>query len=156
MLSRVRSGDSGSLPEALKEFEQELALDPTNANAAYEAAEIYRKSGQLEKARELFTEAVKHYPDFEEAQLGLGGVLVALGQPALSLPHFQKAIALRPDDEVSYYRLSLAYKALGDVAEQRKALEQYQRLRTQRASQPLEKNLQHSEVTKQEVDPPSF
>ncbi|HEY1214577.1 MAG TPA: tetratricopeptide repeat protein [Bryobacteraceae bacterium] len=155
LLSRARSGDSGSQAEALKEFEKELARDPTNANAAYEAAEIYRKSGQVEKARDLFAKALDYYPNFEEAQLGLGGVLIALGQPVLSLPHLRKAIALRPDDEVAYYRLSLAYKALGDVAEQRKALAQYQQLRSRKAGQPLEKDLQHSDVTKQEVDAPT-
>jgi tetratricopeptide (TPR) repeat protein len=151
-LSRARSGDSTSQNQALKEFEQELALDPTNANASYEAAEIYRKSGQLEKALDLFTKAVEYYPDFEEAQLGLGGVLITLGKPAQSLPHLQKAIAIKPDDEVSYYRLSMAYKALGDVSEQRKALEQYQRLRARRQNQPLERDLQRNEVTKQEID----
>jgi tetratricopeptide (TPR) repeat protein len=153
LLSRSRSGQSDSQAEALKEFEQELALDPTNANAAYEAAEIYRKSGQMEKSRDLFSKAVDRYPDFEEAQLGLGGVLIALGQPALSLPHLQKAIAIKPDDEVTYYRLSLAYKALGDPAEQRKALQRYQRLRAQNASQPvLEKDPVHDDVTRQEID----
>ncbi len=64
LLSRARSGDSGSQTEALKEFEKELASDPTNANAAYEAGEIYRKSGQVEKARDLFAKAVDHYPEF--------------------------------------------------------------------------------------------
>lgn len=155
LLSRARSGDSASQTAALKEFEEELASDPTNANAAYEAGEIYRKSGQAGKARDLFAKALNYYPDFEEAQLGLGGVLIALGQPALSLPHLQKAIALRPDDEVAYYRLSLAYKAMGDTADQRKALAQYQQLRTHKASQSLEKDLQRSEVTKQEVDAPT-
>jgi tetratricopeptide (TPR) repeat protein len=153
LLSRGRSGAADSQLGALKEFEQELALDPTNANAAYEAGEIYRKSGQLEKSRALFTQAVEHYPDFEEAQLGLAGVLIALNQPALALPHLQKSIALEPADEVSYYRLSLAYKALGNVAEQHKAVEQYQRVRAQKAKQPpLEKDLLHRDVTKQEID----
>lgn len=155
LLSRARSGDSASNAEALKEFEKELALDPTNANAAYEAAEIDRKSGQLQKARDLFAKALDYYPDFAEAQLGLGGVLLALGQPVLSLPHLRKAIVLRPDDDVAYYRLSLAYKALGDHAEQQKALAHYRQLRTRKASQPLEKDLQHNDVTKQEVDAPT-
>ena len=35
--------------QAIKEFEQELQLDPTNANAAYEMGEIYRKSAAVRK-----------------------------------------------------------------------------------------------------------
>lgn len=153
LLSRSRSDQTASLSEARQEFEQELGLDLTNANAAYEAAEIYRKSGQLEKARDLFLRAVNYYPDFEEAQLGLAGVLIALGQATQSLPHLQKAIALQQDDEVAYYRLSLAYKALGNTVEQHQAIEQYQRIRMQKASRPaLDGDLAHAEVTKQEVD----
>ena len=52
LLARAQQSDSQA--EALKEFEQEVELDPTNANAAYEIGEIYHKSGQLEKAREFF------------------------------------------------------------------------------------------------------
>src|SRR5260370_1315555 len=68
--------------EALKEFEEELQVDPTNANAAYEMAEIYRKSQQLEKAQELFEVALENYPHFEGAQLGLRRPSIALRQPA--------------------------------------------------------------------------
>ncbi|MGH9338511.1 MAG: tetratricopeptide repeat protein, partial [Acidobacteriota bacterium] len=57
--------------EASQAFEQELQLDPTNANAAYELAEIHRKWGQLDKAHQFFEVALKHYPDFEEARTDL-------------------------------------------------------------------------------------
>ena len=53
-------------------FEEELALDPTNANAAYELAEMDRKGGELDPARKLFEQAVTHYPTFEQALVGLG------------------------------------------------------------------------------------
>src|SRR5262249_10325568 len=44
--SKLSTGDKVSEPEVLKEFEEELRLDPTNANAAYEAGEIHRKSAR--------------------------------------------------------------------------------------------------------------
>src|SRR5262249_47401795 len=72
--------DNASLAEALKEFELELQLDTTNANAAYEAGEIHRKSARFDRALELFTQATKYYPDFAEAHLGLGRTLVSLGK----------------------------------------------------------------------------
>ena len=150
LLGRSRGGQPDSQTEALAQFEQEFANDSTNANAAYEAAEIYRKSGQLEKARTLFTQALATYPDFEEAQLGLGAVLIATAQAGASIPHLRKAIELRPEDEVSYYRLSLAYKALGETAEQRKALEQYTLHKNKNAGQPSVE--MHSDVTKQEAE----
>jgi tetratricopeptide (TPR) repeat protein len=143
---------AGSQVEALKEFEQELQLDPTHANAAYEAAEIHRKSGQLDKAREFFEVALKHYPDFEEAQVGLGRVLIALGKPELALPHLRKAVSLNPENEVAYYQLSQVHRALGNAVEQQKALAEFQRLRNQQSGQPVKETLLRREVTKQELD----
>ena len=137
-------------PQALKEFEQELELDPTNANAAYEMGETYRKSGQLDKAQRFFDQALKYYPDFEEAHLGMAAVLLASGEPGRALGELQRASALNPDDEVTYYRLSQAYKSLGDAAGQEKALETFRRLR---AEKPNRQELSPAaEVTKQEID----
>src|SRR6266542_1689445 len=104
--------------EAVKELEQELALDPTNATAAYELGEIHRRAGALEEARKLFEAAVEHYPDFEQAQLGLGRVLLATGKLEAAVAHLRKAIALDPENDVSYYQLSRAYQALGNAAGQ--------------------------------------
>jgi tetratricopeptide (TPR) repeat protein len=155
LLTRSSSGQADTQTQALKEFEQELDLDPTNANAAYEIGEIYRKAGQLEKAQEFFEKALQYYPDFEEAQLGLGGVLIGLRKPEQALPHLQKAIALNPRDDVSYYRLSQAYKALGNTSEQQKSLAEFERLRGQAANQQETKLSRPREVTKQEIDAPS-
>jgi tetratricopeptide (TPR) repeat protein len=157
LLARSQSTDSAQdRAEALKEFEQELELDPTNANAAYELGEIYRKSGQRDKAQVFFEMALKYYPDFEEAQVGLSRVLIALGKPDKALPHLQKAISLDPGDEISYYQLALVYRASGKTAEQQQALAEFRRLRAKRAR--VEESLAADassprEVTKQELDP---
>ena len=63
--------DATAEAEALKEFELELQLDPTNANAAYEAGELHRKATRFDQAKNLFALAVKYYPDFEDALVGL-------------------------------------------------------------------------------------
>lgn len=138
--------------EALKEFEQELQLDPTNGNAAYEAAEIYRRSAQLDSAAKFFEMALKSDVDFEEAQIGLGRVLITQGKPDLALPHLQKAISLNPGNEVSQYQLSQVYKALGRTVEQQKALNEFQRLRAEKARRDEKADLSPREVTKQELD----
>jgi tetratricopeptide (TPR) repeat protein len=157
LLARAQaSGEEGaaaaSRAEAVKEFENELELDPTNANAAYELGEIYRQSGQLEKASEMFALALRHYPDFEEAQIGLGRALIALGAPEKALPHLQKAIALNPQNEVPYYQLATAHRALGNLAEQQKALAEFQRLRNQKPREPDAMPLVPRDVTKQELE----
>jgi tetratricopeptide (TPR) repeat protein len=122
-------GGSGDLAEARKSFEQELDVDPTNANAAYELAEMRRKAGELAEASALFEQALKHYPAFAQAQVGLGRTLIALGRPADAVPHLQSALKTDPDSEVAWYQLGLAHRALGQTAEQEKALAEFNRVR---------------------------
>jgi tetratricopeptide (TPR) repeat protein len=138
-------------PEAVKELEQERALDPTNATAAYELGEIHRRAGDLEEARKLFEAAVEHYPDFEQAQLGLGRVLLATGKLEPAVAHLRKAIALDPENDVSYYQLSRAYQALGNAAGQQDALAKSQALRAKR--QRTDAAVLPLQVTKQELEP---
>jgi len=156
LLSRSQATNSvEGKAEASKEFERELDLDPTNANAAYELGEINRKSGKRDEAEEYFATALKYYPDFEEARVGLGRVLIARGKPDLALPHLQRAISLNPRNEVCLYQLFLAYKALGSNAEQQKAFAEFQRLQSQRERREKSKITEAfapAEVTKQELD----
>jgi tetratricopeptide (TPR) repeat protein len=139
--------------EAAKEFEQELQCDPTNANAAYELGEVRRKGGQFDEAQRLFESALRNYPNFEEAHLGLASVLLSLQKPELALPHLLKAVELNAQSEVAWYRLGQAQKALGNTAEQQKALAEYRRLHDKASQQGgLEPVFSSREVTKQEVD----
>lgn len=153
----ARSRDDSSTDDrkqAMKEFEKELELDSSNANAAYELGDMYRSSGQLNEAKDAFELALKSHPDFEEAHLGLASVLMSLRQPALALPHVQKAIALNHDDAVSWYRLARAEKALGHTAEAEKADAEFQRLRGNSSEHIAAPAIfSPDQVTKQEVDP---
>ena len=82
--------------EARKAFEEELALDPTNANAAYELAEMHRKAGRARTGAQAVRAGVAHYPAFDDARVGLGRTLIALGRPAEALPHLQAALSAIP------------------------------------------------------------
>jgi tetratricopeptide (TPR) repeat protein len=136
--------------EAMREFEQELEIDPTNANAAYELGVAHYRRGQFEKAREAFAKALTNYPEFQEASVGMGRTLLALGKADMALTHLRKAIALKPEDEVPHYHLSRAYRELGNAAGQQKAMAEFRRLRSRRSEQ--EPVLAQETVTRQEVD----
>ena len=154
LLARSReAGSEEDRREAMKEFQKELQLDSSNANAAYELGDIYRASGQLNDARDAFELALKSHPDFEEAHLGLAAVLLSQSQPRLALPHIQKAIALNHDDPVSWYRLARAEVALGNRAEAQKADAEFLRLRQEsQEHSPSPTIFNPDEVTKQEID----
>jgi len=154
LLGRSRTTSSSEdLRAAVWEFEQELTLDPLNANSAYELAEIHRQAGEFADAQKGFELALKNYPDFEEAHLGLAAVLASLQRPELALPHLQRAISLNPDNEVSWYRLAQAQKKLGNAEEHRRDLAEYQRLHQKSQPQPgSQELLSKSDVTKQAVE----
>jgi tetratricopeptide (TPR) repeat protein len=153
MLARGRLNGSRDQAnaEALKEFGQELQIDPTNANAAYEIAEIHRGSGQFSEAGGFFEKALQYYPDFDEALVGLGRTLLSLQKPEQALASLNKAVALNPESDVAFYALAQAYRALGNAAEQKKALAEFRRLREKhRTGEPAESR---REVTRQTIDP---
>jgi tetratricopeptide (TPR) repeat protein len=113
---------------AAQEFVKELDVNPSNANAAYELAELRRKDGKHAEAQQLYESAIEYYPDFEEAEVGLGGTLLDDHAPALALSHLRRATELRPEDEVAWYRLARAERALGDAQAQKQALAAFQKL----------------------------
>jgi tetratricopeptide (TPR) repeat protein len=156
LLSRSRQTTSAEdAAAALKEFQQELERDPSNASAAYEIAEADRNAGQLEEAQKFFELALEYYPEFEEARLGLGAALTSLQKPAEALPHLQKAISLNRQNEVGWYRLSQVEGMLGNAVERQRAFTEFQRLRIEKSSrEEAGKGLvSPEEVTKQQVDP---
>jgi predicted Zn-dependent protease len=154
LLERSNNGGStDDATEARKAFEEELALDPTNANAAYELAEMHRQAGEMELARKLFEQALSHYSAFEHAQIGLARTLLALGSPNDAIPHLKIAIERNPNSDVAYYQLAQAFRSLGNNVEQAKALAQFNRLRAAQRKTAVPQTKQ--DVTPQVVDPKS-
>ena len=139
--------------QARRAFEEELALDPTNGNAAYELAEMHRKAGEFDSARRLFEQAVTQHPGFEHALIGLARTLIALGQSEAAVPRLQAAIKAAPDNDVAYYQLAQAYRAVGNTAEQEKALAAFDRLRTAAARRRSAPVPGKRDVTPQALDP---
>ncbi len=153
-LARARPplAEADAETNAAREFEQELKIDPTNADAAYERGELARKAGDLDTARQLFATAVEHYPEFQEGLVGLGRVLVAQGKAELALPPLTKAVALDPEDDVAYFQLWQAHRSLGHQAEEAKAQAEFQRLRTRKREQERASLVRQHVVTQQEMD----
>ena len=156
LLARSRQTNvADDINASLHEFEQELQSEPSNANAAYEIAEIHRDAGEFNEAQKFFESALQYHPGFEEARLGLAATLMSLQKPELALPHLQEAISLNSQNEVSWYRLSQVYGALGQADEQKKTFAEFQRLHSQKSAQQeaAKRIFSPSEVTNQQLDP---
>jgi tetratricopeptide (TPR) repeat protein len=156
LLARSRQNNTpDDIAAASKEFEQELELDPGNANAAYELAEIHRNAGEFDLAQKFFEQALTDYPDFAEAHLGLAAVFMSMQKPGLALRHLQQAVSLNSENEVAWYRLSQVQGLLGQGAAQKKAFAEFQRLRAQKSTQQeaAKQIFSPEEVTQQKLDP---
>lgn len=157
LLARARSGASRDDAEAaLKEFSSELELDPTNASAAYELGEAAHKSGDIVEAERYFRMALKYYPDFEQANIGLASILMTQGKPEPAKVLLERALAADPENDVAWYRLAQVERTLGDTPGQQKASSEFQRLREKANEIDASRRLYgQAEVTKQTVDDPT-
>ena len=152
-LSRFREAQHPEDREsAAHEFSAELSLDPANGNAAYELAVLSAELGRLDEAREHFESLLSHFPDFEEALVGLGGCYLDLQKPDLAIAPLIKATQVRPADEVAWYRLSQAYRATGNRDQQQHALAEFRRLHSTTPT-GMRKPTAASEITPQQVGP---
>jgi tetratricopeptide (TPR) repeat protein len=156
LLARGRATNSNEdVNAAIAEFNEELKLNPLNASAAYEIGEINRSAGEFGDAQKYFELALKNYPDFEEAHLGLANVLSHAGQNQSALPYLQKAVSLDPKNEVGWYRLAQVERSLGNLDDAQRALARFHELHDRKPAQQQSRSPLFSteEVTKQTVDP---
>jgi tetratricopeptide (TPR) repeat protein len=152
LLARARETGGSAAGEAAREFEAELVIDPTNANAAYELAEMARRDGALERARGLFEQAVTHYPTFADALIGLARTLIELGRPADALVRLNAVIADDPDNQIAHYQAARAYGAMRDMPARARALAAFTRARDVAARNRTAVPPAKTDATPQELD----
>lgn len=149
-LTRFKEGQK---PEdrdaAVHEFTAELDIDPSNGNAGYELANMQAELGNLDDARKGYEHVLELFPNFEEALVGLGGVYTDSHKPEQAVGILEHATRLNPDDEVAWYRLARAERAVGNKTEQEKALAVFQKLHS---AKPLHKPVTDQEATPQQLD----
>ena len=117
-----------AVEEAKKEFEAELAVEPSNAAAEFMLGDIARQAQQWEDAIARFSRAIRLDPGFEEAYLGLGMALNASGKYSEAVGPLDSYVKMEAADPAGHYQLSIAYAKLGrkeaaarEMALQRKA-----------------------------------
>lgn len=133
---------------AAHEFNEELSIDPGNGNARYELAVMAQEQDNTDEARSQYEQVLRLFPDFEEALVGLGGILIETHKPQQAVAPLERATRLNPDDEVAWYRLAQAERAVGNRDEQRRALVVFEKLH---AAKPLHKPAASDEITPQKI-----
>jgi predicted Zn-dependent protease len=139
--------------QAADQFRAELAVDPLNSNAAYELAQIDYDQGNLAQARRQFESLIERRPEFEQARVGLAGILIETQKPREAAIQLKRAIELDPNDEVAWYRLARTFRLIGDLQEQKKAIAEFQRLHALESSRLARMGIlsEAGEVTPQKI-----
>ena len=102
-----------NVAQAKKNFEDELEIDPKNANAEYVLGELARNDNDLSSATRHYTRAVNLDSGFAEAYLGLGMSLVSAKRFAEAISPLEKYEKLAPDSPTGHFQLALAYAGAG-------------------------------------------
>ncbi|MDR3718024.1 MAG: tetratricopeptide repeat protein [Bryobacteraceae bacterium] len=122
--------------ECMKEFEEELRVNPQSVPARVQLTLLYLNEPRLDAAVKLAREAVQMSPDSVGSQLALGRALSASGDDEGALAAFLAARKL--DGGSAQIRLLLAgsLRVLGRTEEMRREQAEYDRLKAQSSRWP--------------------
>jgi len=117
-----------NLALARKEFEAELALNPNDAVAEYQIAQILQTQGEPGPAAARFERAISLRPDdFPEAMIAVAKIRAGRREFPAAIALLEKAVRLQPANEGAHYALMMAYRNAGrsdDAAREAATLEQ--------------------------------
>jgi tetratricopeptide (TPR) repeat protein len=98
----------GKLPEAVKEYEQAIALRPDLPGLRLELGQIYAASSEWEKAEEQFRRETVLQPGNAEAAYRLGYALLQQGKMKEATEELRRSDLLRPQMPQTLYSLGRA------------------------------------------------
>lgn len=126
----MQSHEPQALAEARREFEAELALNPNDAVAEYQVAQILLAEQMPEEAMRHFERAVELDGNFAEALIALGRIRSQQRNFGEAIRLLERAVALAPESEGAHYNLMLAYRNAGrrdDAQKQKDRLDELQK-----------------------------
>ena len=113
----LQSHDGAALGAARKEFEAELQLNPSDAAAEYQIAQILQAQGDRAGAAPHFERAIELRPDFPEALVAVAKMRMEAKRYADAAGLLERAVKIEPRSEVAHYNLMLAYRNAGRTAD---------------------------------------
>ncbi len=140
-----------TIPDAKKEFGEELSIDPHNAGAEYVLGEIARQEDQWPEAIEHFRKAAQLDSNFADALIGLGRSFIAADQSKEAIEPLQRAAKLQPGNPAVHYHLAIALRRIGNKEEADQEFAVYKQ--TSEQASRLTHNVQTGVLGPQQVDP---
>lgn len=119
---------SGNFPDALKDIDRLLAINPAHAEALYMAAVCYRYTAKYDKAQTALDSLMSLSHDRGRVYQEQGHLHVALNRPEKALAAFANACQLNPVLLASWQNQHKILGAMGRPEDAQQALAQVQRL----------------------------
>jgi tetratricopeptide (TPR) repeat protein len=126
----MQSHEPTNLELARKEFVAELLLNPSDAVAEYQVAQILTTQQARKEAGVHFERAMELRPDFPEALIAVAKLRAEDKDYVEAISLLERAVRLQPRSEVAHYNLMLAYRNQGrtaDAQREKAELEKLQR-----------------------------
>ena len=109
----VAALDAGEVGEARFAFTQSVYLAPYALSQAVSAADLLAQAGSRPEAEHLLRRVLERSPDFREAQLRLGQLLLDMGREAQAAAELGAALANRPQDVDLHLLAATAHERAG-------------------------------------------
>jgi FkbM family methyltransferase len=122
LLQAIAHHHAGQTTEAERLYRSIPTSNPTSAVASYSLGLLYYAQGRLQSALDAYDDALAVRPDYVDALINRGAVLLTLGRPAEAVSLYRQAIALSPGNAMALGNLGKALQDLGQVSE---AIEAY-------------------------------
>jgi len=87
---------AGRAPDAVREFETAVRLNPKNLEGQNNLGVLLAESGRVPEAMAHFAQAVRLKPDDAESQLNLANTLFQLGRLPEAIGYYEQALRLNP------------------------------------------------------------
>lgn len=126
----MQSHDPAAMEQARKEFSAELSLNPFDAVAEYQVAQILATQLKKTEAAAHFERAADLRPDFPEALIAVARLRSEAKRYDEAVALLERAVKLQPRAEVAHYNLMMAYRNAGrsaDAQREKGELEKLQR-----------------------------
>lgn len=120
--------------DAMREFEAELVLNPSDLQTKRRLGEIQLANKQTDRAVKLFQELVQLRPEDAEMHHKLGQALLQKGDFAGAIVNLESAAKLQPEQPDVHFDLGQAYIAAGRKADGKNQIDLSKQLRTRRSN----------------------
>jgi tetratricopeptide (TPR) repeat protein len=124
------------IPEAISEFQKELANDPAYAPAYYKLADAYSRIGKFDDAERLLQRSIWLDATSTGPYILMGKVLEKKGEFDLAARALQHAETMDPSNSITHYLLGQTYRDLGRREDAERELKLAEQLRENENKKP--------------------